>query len=69
MLILQYIILNFQKIFVEVNTGILNAVFFLFVKYALIISGHLINIQSALTFFKTGSASGYNQHQGKQAKG
>ena len=29
MYILQYIILNFQKIFVEVNTGILYAVFLL----------------------------------------
>ena len=45
MYILQYIILNFQKIFLGVI--ILYAVF---VKYALINLGHLISIQSALTY-------------------
>ena len=52
MYILQYINLNFQKLFLEVN--ILYAVF---VKYALPnASGHLISMQSALTYFQSGSA-------------
>ena len=45
----------FQKVFLEVH--ILYAVFCVLNMHYLT-SGHLINIQSALTYFQSGSASG-----------
>ena len=57
MYILEYIILNFQNILLEIN--ILNAVFFYF-KYALT-SGHLISMNQHWPTFNQ------DQHQDEQA--